>query len=273
MKRLSVFIASFILLSASFAYALPSPLPGPFFSKFQNWENFTDASNFFSENDWENEWGIKEDNWGVLRVDSYRQGQGAYESITGLPGLATWADGVDNLEVTGMFYGIDIVDFDVETGLLGAIGGKLDLYINELGSLVSEPLATLRTGYNEYTGITDGQLLLSLEFVLNGDYTVVSTNAVLQNGVPVGDAASYLSVTGGLWADYFNNEYFNLPNDLTAAFFSTNVFTANESPTDGAFQVVSNDPLRGQVVPEPGTLLLMGVGFLGLAAYGRRRMN
>ena len=261
MKKLSFFLAGLIVLTASFAFAIVTPVPGPFYAKYVNYEIFSDPETWNSQG--------AEDNWGVLYIQNFTLGLGSFEGIepdNSIP--ATFNHGDNGEEISGMFYGIDIIDWEPETGLLGAIGGHLDLYLNELGDLGPNPSTARRTAVDEYSGVTDGLLLLSLDFVLNGDYTVLSTNAVLDNGIPVGDAFSYYTITGGLWADLFDNEYFSEP---VAAMFASNVFnpTGRTGPND--FTVISNDPVRGYVVPEPSSVLLLGFGMLGFSALGRRR--
>lgn len=47
MKKLVALIATFLLFSTSFAFALPIPEVGPFYGKFFNWENFSDPGEEF----------------------------------------------------------------------------------------------------------------------------------------------------------------------------------------------------------------------------------
>lgn len=42
---------------------------------------------------------------------------------------------------------------------------------------------------------------------------------------------------------------------------------------DGSVWLASTEPGGSTPVPEPGTLMLLGIGMFGLAVYGKRRMN
>ena len=60
-----------------------------------------------------------------------------------------------------------------------------------------------------------------------------------------------------------------------AGFDELRVSAFNTNPS-GTFQIIALDNLNVQLnspIPEPSTVLLLGVGFVGLVAYGKRRRS
>jgi hypothetical protein len=89
-----------------------------------------------------------------------------------------------------------------------------------------------------------------------------------------GTAQAYYNVVGGSLASKFDTD--TLPTAFgTRDFFAQNTFCPNGATSCGLpvgdWQLLSNDPIRAFVVPEPTTLAVLGFGLLGLGFAVRRR--
>lgn len=162
------------------------------------------------------------------------------------------------------------------------LGGSLDFYADAASNYGgSTPFAPPIYGANDGTPI--------------GTFQLVSGGGALLNGVPNGTlTVSFVaqSLVAGYWFDNLGNDLSlwtlahpeNLPL-LTVALATTNASTiGNVNPTilseyaeffggqypTGIF--LSNDgQFRISVIPEPASMLLLGLGFGGLAVVRRKR--
>lgn len=290
MKKLIILTTLFSFLWAyGQALALALPLPnGPFYGDYVNleWIN-TDQDDLTSPG--------QEDNWGIALLGWYDQA--IIDPITGgfspvnASSDPTWGNGDFGKELTAIFYDIDVVEFNLTSGTLlngnytlNSIGGKMDIWLNDAGSLdYGAAAATDRIGSSGglFDGITNqpnSELWLSLEFVAydaggGTDYSIYG-GGQSGNAFNINYADSYLSVTGGTMAQYFDTNYWTLTkadgSTVTADFHNKNSFDAFNAR---GWNANSEDPIEGFVVPEPTTVALFGLGLLGLASIGRRRQH
>jgi hypothetical protein len=117
--------------------------------------------------------------------------------------------------------------------------------------------------------------------MVSGDLLITLTS-----GGPVTDLIRFETVAGvGPAAFIFSNQNYGLPDDvgLPATFQSNNVTRVISdlytplSVTDPGYVAGKNGAANWSYelapVPEPGTMMLLGVGMFGLAIYGKRRNN
>lgn len=287
MKTFLGLLTSIFLLvcMASSSFALPLVQNAPFYADYINLEVLnTDTEDLIASG--------QEDNWGIALLGWYDEA--SIDSITGgfsplhASSNPTWRNGEFGKELSAIFYDIDVVEFSVTDGnlfngnyKLNSIGGKMDIWLNDAGTLNwGTTSANDRIGTNGFKNITDSlnsQLWLSLEFVAHdtGDgnnYTVRGGGATF-GGDAINFASAYMSVTGGLMAQYFDTDYFTLTKSdgtvVTADLRNKNSF---DSFNSRGWNANSEDPVEGfTATPEPTTMLLLGFGLLGLAGISRRK--
>lgn len=138
-------------------------------------------------------------------------------------------------------------------------------------------------GADYYEGSTEGTLVLELtghnryldysetEEANDGDAYELSGMGNVTTGNVSG--VIYLDATDGIWKDFFDTNTW----DMSAAdgygfadFRLTTTMFPNIGETEWGLEGVST--AQGDIVPEPGTMILFGLGLLSLAGFRRRKI-
>lgn len=307
MKFSHLAAAAALTLAGAVATASPIQLqPGPVYVQFNNLEQAgpINTSGFANVNlgmlDGVSKTltsGQSEFNWGVFNVSTIQLGGVAtpHQDISG--GTPYFADTLSGGQVHGIFYG-----FQLGSDATKLTGGYIDLYWtdNSASNITNADMngayaPTNRTGFNTTSSkFTDGVLLARLGYqpgIITGDNgTTVKSTVDPLNLTGSGQAdgfASVMDVNGdgkidgadGSWASVLDSNWFFTDPTGTGAIqtrdlrFSTfyNGLDTWSNPASGIQGLRSNDPARAFVVPEPGSVALVGLSLLGLGIARRRR--
>ena len=257
------------LASIAFGFSLGGYL-GPVEFKYDNWEDITMPASAPGINLAD---GV-EDNWGVTRVSTIWS-----NPLVGSSQLL-WYHGKGGEELTGVFGCIDI-DRVVVTASgfeLDSVSGFMDFYLNPVGSFAETVGRAGRIGspctlgYQGITNVAAGSQFMALQFVpgINPALPLITVDGDVDiMTVPgSGDAAAYLAVTdptiGYGWM-FDGDGYLG----GLADFYLKNSFMPYSDQTK--WHNWSHDPVVGDAVPEPATMLLLGTGLIGLAGFGRKK--
>jgi hypothetical protein len=213
-----------------------------------------------------------EDAWGIV-------------SVAGISNISTgqqlFTKGVDGYLI-GMFYGVTDSYVEVVCTLsLGcsstilAVGGAVDLYASA-SDWTPAGGAIARTSLSTYPGIPTTDLYLSAVFGpgVNGFIPSATYQTTFNQGSFAGDAQGFLDITGGSAAAIFDtNSLFDTVGDPHDLFLSVISNDVNGAARRNGWLLTSEGGVKGyaRTIPEPGTLVLLGLGVVAAGWASRRR--
>lgn len=204
-----------------------------------------------------------EDTWGIGSLSSITPNppDGTYQFLK-VPG---------GPEMTFMFYGFEDAKLSSPNSLgdtaIGTKFGHVSVYFDDTPDFDHGQAGTSgRTGLASYNNVTDGILVLDLVPVQNSMGFTMDNNFNFINNH--GSGSMFLAVTGaGAWDPLYDTNLYPFGSDFALSFTAINngIF-----PTIGNWVVRGDARAEGDVIPEPASVALMGIGLLGLA---RRRFR
>ena len=157
-------------------------------------------------------------------------------------------------------------------------GGTWSLYLNSTDwnpSLGPNVAAGKDLNADKYPGITGGSLYLSGVFVsgvIAGDTT--TTYSSVYDQTISGKGSGYMNITGGSAQAQYSTKGLKDQNGVMRDMYMTTSFDDADGKAKAlGWTVNSTAQIKGNAVPEPGTMALAGLALLGAGLASRRRKS
>jgi hypothetical protein len=203
----------------------------------------------------------QEDTWGI----------GSVASIKTIPANDPIFLRSGSEELTFIFYGFDD-DYLASPNILGDTQilsklGHIAVYLDGTPDFDGTLGTAGRTSLTGYTGATEGLLVLDLAPAdLSGLGHTLSSNFDFITSTGAG--AMYLNTTGlGAWDNLYDTNTQLFGSDFSFSF----TVRPNSAPNVGDWVVRGDAGGEGNVIPEPASMILMGIGLAGAARRLRRK--
>lgn len=303
MKRMMLLLPAVLALSLML-YA-PQVLAYPMVTGSYNGLFFNDAEVLLDKTG-PGEVSIGDTFWGVAQIQSIKN---AYGDPTGQTGPTIWALGGvlgPPQEITA-YFATDVIDIGLPSAPLTIGGlpnnpisiGSATIATIILGPPAIDPKGILGPGavMNIYqdatmdyddstqalalaTAATNPDNILHSVLGLSGGYWYTLAPVVPPGSGDVGESFAGLnyisSPFGTLLINDPNEDYSSgagVPGGLNVdLFFNAELFQLNPITDTTHMHFGSNDPAVQFPIPEPSSLLLLGAGLIGIAAFGRKRL-